>query len=63
MNLIKYLKNTNNEWKVCDQRDNTWYNYENGYWATVIISEQELQINDEITLEERKELSQSSPRG
>lgn len=59
VNLIELLngkkaysvKKINNKWKVCDIRDSGWYNYENGYWATVIISEQELQINDEINID------------
>lgn len=45
------VKKINNKWKVCDIRDSGWYNYENGYWATVIISEQELKINDEINVD------------
>lgn len=44
------VKKINNKWKVCDERDSSWYSYESGYWATVIISEEELQIDDEINI-------------
>lgn len=42
------IKKVNDKWKVCYEKDSNWYNYENGYWATIIISEDELQIGDEI---------------
>lgn len=42
------IKNINNEWKVCDQRDNTWYNYENGNWAIVFKTTKDLEIGEQI---------------
>ena len=45
------IKKINDKWKVCDEKDSNWYNYENGYWASVIISEEELQIDDTIDID------------
>ena len=46
------VKKVNNKWKVCDSRDSGWYNYESGYWATIIISNQELKIDDEVNIDD-----------
>ena len=45
------IKKVNNKWQVCDEKDSNWYNYENGFWATIIISEDKLQIGDEINID------------
>lgn len=44
-------KKVNNKWKVCDSRDTGWYSYENGYWATIVISDEDLKIDDEINID------------
>lgn len=44
------IKREVDNWKVCDKKDSGWYNYEKGYWATVIISTQEPQTDDINTL-------------
>lgn len=45
------VKKVNNKWKVCDSRDTGWYSYENGYWATIVISDEDLKIDDEINID------------
>lgn len=42
------IKNTNNGWKICDQRDNSWYNYENGNWAIILKTTKDLSIDEQI---------------
>ncbi|MDO5555418.1 MAG: hypothetical protein Q4G09_01805 [Clostridia bacterium] len=44
------IRQIDNQWKVCDEKDTEWYNYENGYWATVMISEDQLDIGDEVSV-------------
>ena len=51
---VNPIKNINGKWKVCDERDSTWYNYENGYWATAVITEEKLELNSEINIEDYK---------
>jgi len=31
------VKYNNNTWTVCSPNDANWYNYDNGYWATVFV--------------------------
>lgn len=45
------IKKISDKWKVCDEKDSSWYNYENGNWATIIISENDLQIGNEIDID------------
>ena len=43
---IKYKENN---WYVTNnETDTAWYNYQNGYWATVIVSEQDLDEGERI---------------
>lgn len=44
------VKKTNDIWRVCDARDSSWYSYERGYWATVVISNEELKIDDQVNI-------------
>lgn len=46
------IKKSDNNWKICDEKDSEWYNYENGYWATVIVSENDLQKDQEINIDD-----------
>lgn len=43
------IKKVNNVWKVCDESDNSWYDYTSGKWALVIKTNQELSIGQEIS--------------
>ncbi len=47
-NKIYPIKKTNNTWKVCNQDDTGWYNYEIGNWALIIETDKELKIDDEV---------------
>lgn len=44
------IKNIDNVWKVCDEKDTLWYNYENGYWATIITTTEQLSTGDEVDI-------------
>lgn len=44
------IKFINNKWKVCDERDATWYDYTAGYWATVIVTSNFYNIDDDIDI-------------
>lgn len=44
------IKNTNSGWKICDQRDNSWYNYENGNWAIILKTTKDLSIGEQVDI-------------
>ena len=50
--VVNPVKNINGKWKVCDERDATWYNYEGGYWAAAVVSDEKLEINTEINIDD-----------
>lgn len=43
---IKYV---NNKWQVVSNEDSNWYNYDNGIWASVLITKTKKQIGDNVT--------------
>lgn len=43
------IKKVDNNWQVCDEKDINWYNYENGQFATIVVTKETLPIGDEIT--------------
>lgn len=45
---IKPIKYVNNKWQVCDAKDANWYNYNNGVWATVLVTNYETNLGAEI---------------
>lgn len=46
--FIYPIKKVNEEWVVCDNRDSSWYNYENGNWAIVLKTNRELEVDEKI---------------
>ena len=44
------IKYENGIWKVTDEKDDTWYNYENGYYATVFVTTDDLEKGDTVDL-------------
>lgn len=44
------IKNIGEEWVVCNQEDNKWYNYENGNWAIVLKTGKDLVIDEIIDI-------------
>lgn len=42
------LKRVNNKWKVCNQDDTGWYNYETGNWILAIKTTRDLKTGDQI---------------
>lgn len=42
------IKNTDSGWRICDQKDNSWYNYESGNWAIILKTTRDLSIDDQI---------------
>lgn len=47
-NKIYPIKYINNEWKVTNENDATWYSYTNGIWAVVIKTNAEHNVGDTI---------------
>ena len=43
---IKYL---NGAWKITTINDSEWYNYDNGIWATVLVSNKEKLVGDIVS--------------
>lgn len=46
---IKYVSN---KWQVVSNEDSNWYNYDNGIWASVLITKTKKQIGDNATKED-----------
>lgn len=46
------IKYADSKWQVVSEHDSNWYNYENGIWATILISNTQKQIGDNITEED-----------
>ena len=46
--VVYPIKRISNAWVVTDSYDSNWYNYQNGIWAVVIITEDELSVGDKI---------------
>lgn len=44
------IKKANEDWIICDEKDNYWYNYKWGNWALAIMTEDEYSIGDEIDI-------------
>lgn len=44
------IKKTSEGWAVCDSRDNSWYNYENGNWAIAFKTTKDLSVGEEIDI-------------
>lgn len=42
------IKKSNDTWRVCSQRDNSWYDYKSGNWALALKTNIEYSINEEI---------------
>lgn len=42
------IKYESGKWTVTNQNDVNWYNYENGVWATILITNSELIIGDDV---------------
>lgn len=42
------IKKVNNNWMACDERDNSWYDYETGKWALILKTNRELSVNQQI---------------
>ena len=48
--FIYSIKEVNEEWIVCNNRDSSWYNYEIGNWAIVLKTNRELVVGEKIDL-------------
>lgn len=42
------IKNIDNEWRVCHERDNSWYNYQSGNWAIILKTTRDLSIGEQV---------------
>ena len=56
------IKYSNGNWVVCDTKDSNWYNYDNGYWAVVLVIPLEYTgtipvVGQIITSEDRSNMS------
>lgn len=49
------IKNIGEEWIVCELNDNNWYNYENGNWAILLKTQNNLAVNDKIDIDNLEE--------
>lgn len=45
---IYTIKNIDNEWIVCHERDNSWYNYQSGNWAIILKTTRDLSIGEQV---------------
>ena len=44
------IKKSGDKWEVCNEQDSNWYNYQAGYWATILLTSENLQENQEIDM-------------
>lgn len=44
------IKNINNKWQVTNENSDTWYNYDNGYWAIALKTTENLEVGQEIDI-------------
>ena len=44
------VKKVNDIWKVTNENDSEWYNYDTGIWAVVVITDSTLNIGDTVNL-------------
>ncbi len=42
------IKKIKNIWKICSEKDDSWYDYESGNWALVLKTNKEYSIDEEI---------------
>lgn len=49
------IKKVDDKWQVCDEKDINWYNYENGYFATIVVSKEMLPIGEKIIINDFKD--------
>ena len=42
------IKKIKNVWKICSEKDDSWYDYESGNWALVLKTNKEHSIDEEI---------------
>lgn len=42
------IKNVNSSWQVCDETDSNWYNYQNGNWAVILKTTEDLITGDSV---------------
>jgi len=46
------IKQMNNNYVVCNENDTNWYNYENGKFAKVLVTNKSLEIGEQLTDED-----------